>query len=118
MSVIGEALDLLVDALDVALPDVPVTRDPQVVRAGLASAGVCVFVRPPTVAGRTAGGLQLDVPVSIVLPATDSLADHERAYALLDQLLHLTGQNQTTRPPVPLGADLNPAHTVTVRIGA
>lgn len=117
MTGIPTALDALAAQLQTALGR-PVTRDPAKVRAHLAADNLCVYVRPAQVVGRTGGGLQLEVPVSVVLPTTDSMADNDRAYPVCEELLLLLGQNTTDRDGVNVGQDRYPAHTITARIGA
>lgn len=77
MSVISTALDQFATVLNTAL-GLPVTRDPSALTAP------CVFIGGPSVAGRTAGAVILEVPVHLV--ADSGIADAIASEWLYDHL--------------------------------
>lgn len=112
---------MITDELDQLIADlgnqlgVPATRDPQLVRARIAQAGMCLTCSPPSGAGRAlaGGALLLTVPVHLVLPVGASLQILDRALAKIPDLTILLGQwSWAWDESVPVGADLHPGFTV------
>ena len=121
MSLYSEALDILVTRLSDAV-GVPVTRDPGVIgpllnttnTAGLLSGAI--FVGFPTSVGRTQGGANLEVPVTLVAPAPADLNATNWLLDYYDIFVETCGHRNITVRPFVIGEASFPAVSATVQI--
>jgi hypothetical protein len=109
MSVIGQELDALVDALRAEFPAVQVTRVPAHM------VPPCLFVGPPIITGRTLTGWLLDVPVSVVAPGPAGIEHLEALLAGVEGLLEAAGQGTAFPQPFDAGDVQYPSYQVTVQ---